>query len=80
MRQVAREMRVSRATVAKLLADRGIDTSSSMKAWEIDRAVELYAQGRSSAVIGKELGFDNHTVLNALRAQGVQIRPQLTSR
>ena len=73
MRQVARELRVSRTTVAKLLAERGIDTSLSMKSWEIDRAVELYEKGRSSAAIGTELGFDNHTVLNALRARGVQI-------
>lgn len=79
MRQVAREMRVSRTTVAKVLKGRGIDTSSGMKPADVERAVELYVEGHSSGAIGRRLGFDNHTVLNALRSEGVQIRPQLTS-
>ncbi|MBX3098590.1 MAG: hypothetical protein KF761_03340 [Salinibacterium sp.] len=79
MRQVAREMRVSRTTVAKVLKGRGIDTSSSMKPADVERAVGLYVEGHSSGAIGRRLGFDNHTVLSALRSEGVQIRPQLTS-
>lgn len=39
--------------------------------------MELYAEGLSSINIGKQLGFDNHTVLSALRAQGVPIRKAL---
>ena len=78
MRQVAREVGVSRTTVAKTLAARGIDTSPSMTREQIERAVELYEEGRSSAFIGRRLGFDNHTVLKALRAKGVEIRPQVT--
>lgn len=74
MRQVAREYRMSRTTVAKLLTERGIDTSRGMKP-----AVRLYEDGLSSIVIGKRLGFDNHSVLKALRGAGVSIRPALTT-
>ncbi|QWT23899.1 hypothetical protein KPL76_00100 [Subtercola sp. PAMC28395] len=41
------------------------------------KAVELYADGLSSITIGKRLGFDNHTILGALRAQDVPIRQAL---
>lgn len=77
MRQVAREFRMSRTTVAKHLANRGIDASRGMKPADIDRAVDLYAEGLSSMSIGKQLGFDNHTILSALRAEGVPIRKAL---
>ena len=77
MRQVAREFRMSRTTVAKHLADRNIDTSRGMKAGDVARAVELYAEGLSSVNIGKQLGFDNHTVISALRSEGVVIRKAL---
>lgn len=77
MRQIAREMRVSRTTVAKVLTARGVDTSLGMKPEEVEKAVELYTQGHSSGFIGKRLGFDNHTVLNALRTHGVKIRARL---
>jgi hypothetical protein len=77
MHQVAREFRMSRTTVAKHLANRGIDTSRGMKPLHIAQAIELYAQGLSSMHIGKQLGFDNHTILCALRAEGVLIRKAL---
>lgn len=77
MRQVAREFRMSRTTVAKHLANRGIDASHGMKPADIARAVELYTEGLSSMTIGKQLGFDNHTVLSALRAQAIPIRTAL---
>lgn len=77
MREVAREFRVSRTTVAKHLADRGINTSRGMKPADIARAVELYTEGVSSVNIGKQLGFDNHTVISALRRAHVPIRKAL---
>jgi hypothetical protein len=80
MRQVAREFRMSRTTVAKLLTERGIDTSRGMKPAEVEQAVRLYEDGLSSIVIGKRLGFDNHSVLKALREAGVSIRPALTTK
>jgi len=64
--------------VAKLLEERGIETSRSMKPSEVKQAVGMYKEGLSSITIGKQLGFDNHTILNALRTQGVRIRPPLT--
>ncbi|MGQ2914559.1 hypothetical protein [Microbacterium aurantiacum] len=77
MRQLAREFRMSRTTVAKHLSDRGVDSSRGMKPRDIAKAVELYAQGLSSIVIGKQLGFDNHTIIAALRSEGVSIRNAL---
>lgn len=78
MREVAREFQMSRTTVAKHLADRGVDASRGMKTPDIKQAVTLYAEGRSSMTIGKQLGFDNHTVIKALREQGVPIRAALS--
>lgn len=74
MREVAREFRMSRTTVAKLLAERGIDTSSGMLQADREAAARLYAQGLSSGQIGKQLGFDNHTILNAIRNAGITVR------
>lgn len=77
MRAVARQLRVSRETVAKYLREAGIDTSRSMSGEQIVMAVRLYKKGLSSVVIGKQLGFDNHTIISALRDAGVEIRRQL---
>ena len=68
---------MSRTTVAKHLSGRDIVTTKSMSAEQIARAVALYADGLSSIVIGKQLGFDNHTIIAALRSMGVSIRPPL---
>ncbi|MDH6424196.1 DNA-binding CsgD family transcriptional regulator [Aurantimicrobium minutum] len=80
MRQVAREWQISRTTVAKHLADRGIDTSRRMNGTEVAEAARLYAEGWSSIRIGQRLGFDNHTVLAALRGAGAEIRSPAASR
>lgn len=40
----------------------------------ISVAVKLYEHGLSSGTIGKQLGFDNHTILKELRGWGVAIR------
>lgn len=67
MRTVALEFRMSRETVAKHLAARGINTSKSMKPADIRRERELYAQGMGSGRIGRMLGFDNKTILKAVQ-------------
>lgn len=74
VRTVAAEFGLSRTTVARILSDRGIDASRMMTEGQIAIAVELYESGQSSAVIGKQLGFDNHTILKGLRSRGVRIR------
>lgn len=74
MRTVAREFQLSRTTVARILTERGIDASRRMTDAQISVAAELYEQGLSSAAIGQRLGFDNHTILKALRTQGIAIR------
>ncbi|CAB4861621.1 unannotated protein [freshwater metagenome] len=74
IRIVAREFQVSRTTVARILTEHGIDASRKMTGDQISVAAELYDQGLSSAAIGQRLGFDNHTILKALRNCGVAIR------
>ena len=74
IRTVARECQVSRTTVARILSEHGIDASRRMTDAQISVAAELYEQGLSSAAIGKRLGFDNHTILKALRGRSVAIR------
>lgn len=76
VRAVAAEFRLSRTTVSRILTVQGIDISRSMKPADVKRTVRMYAEGLSSITIGKQLGFDNHTVLNALRRAGAPIRPQ----
>lgn len=80
MRTVALEFRMSRETVAKHLAARGIDTFKSMKPTDIKRAKELYAQGMGSGRIGRMLGFDNKTVLKELKRAGVALRLSITKK
>ena len=77
MRKLATEFRVSRTAVAKHLADRGLDTSRGMTSADIARAADLYKDGLSNVTIGKRLGFDNKTILSALRAKGITIREAL---
>ncbi|MBB5617634.1 hypothetical protein [Microcella frigidaquae] len=66
---------MSRTTVARILTEHGIDASRRMTDAQISAAAALYGQGLSSAAIGQRLGFDNHTILKALRARSVAIRP-----
>lgn len=76
IRAVARELHISRTTVARILTEHGIDASRGMSETQVGIAAELYEQGLSSAVIGRRLGFDNHTILKNLRSCGVAIRPR----
>ncbi len=80
IRTVAREFQVSRTTVTRILTGRGIGTSRRMTDTQVSAAAELYQQGLSSAAIGQRMGFDNHTILNALRRRGVSIRPAVGRR
>jgi DNA-binding CsgD family transcriptional regulator len=77
MRQVARELDLSRTTVAKHLGDRGIKTSRRMSAEQSAEAVHLCGGGMSSLDVGAILGFDNHTVLEAVADAGMPIRKSL---
>lgn len=80
IRAVAREFKISRTTASRVLTEHGIDTSRGMTGAQIAIAVELYERGRASAAIGSRLGFDNHTILKAVRARGVTIRPVVSGR
>lgn len=73
---VARQFRISRQTVTKLLASRGLETVRRMTAADVATATEQYVRGDSVATIGRQLGFDTQTVLSQLRAVGTTIRPR----
>lgn len=79
IRQVAREFGISRTTAAQHLTDRGVDTSHGMSGADKDEVVRLYSQGLSSARIGQQLGFDNHTILNAVRSADLSVRPPIAA-
>lgn len=80
LRAVSAEFRLSRTTVSRILSAHRIDASRGMNESQIAQAVELYEKGLSSVAIGKLLGFDNHTILRALRDRGVEIRPAIGKR
>ena len=72
IREIARELKLSRTTVAKHLASRAVMTSRSMNPAQEQLANELYNDGLSSAAIGRQLGFDNKTVLRAIAPDAVR--------
>jgi len=70
-RAVARELSMSRTTVIKYLAERGIRTTRHMSDADINRATRLHGDGLSCATIARQLGFDGKTIAKELRAHGV---------
>ena len=48
-----------------------------MSGEQIRLTAQLYGQGLSSMVVGSRLGFDNHTIIAALRSVGIVIRAPL---
>ena len=71
---------VHRNTVSRHLKERGVDLSRRMPDAAKDQAARLYMDGKSSASIGKQLGFDNHTIIATLRSMDVVIRKSVASR
>jgi len=75
MNYLAQHFGVHRSTVSAVLKRHGVSTrQSGLSADQVDRAVLLYGQGKSLAVIGSKLGVDAGTVHDRLREQGVQMR------
>ncbi|GAB3137660.1 hypothetical protein [Marisediminicola antarctica] len=72
--------KVHRNTVSQFLKARGVDLYKGMSQAVKDEAVRLYAEGNSRAAIGRQLGFDNHTIISALRTLGVPIRKPVAPR
>ena len=77
---LARIYNVHRNTVSQHLKERGVDLKKGMSQAAKEQAAVLYADGKSSGVIGKQLGFDNHTVIAALRSMDVSIRQPVAPR
>ncbi|MDB5179432.1 MAG: uncharacterized protein JWN12_64 [Candidatus Saccharibacteria bacterium] len=69
MHQVAREFAISETTVRSHLRALGIEVriSKSMTVLQKQKALEMWAVGMLSTLIGKKLGFSHHTILRAVR-------------
>jgi DNA-binding CsgD family transcriptional regulator len=82
LRLVAQEFKIDRSTARGHLRDRHIDLVPpvSMTRDQVTAAIALYAEGKSSAAVGRALGFTNKTVIKELRAAGITIRLQLGRR
>ena len=76
---LARHLGIHHHTVRKHLKTRGVTIAQPglVSPEQLTLAIERYEAGQSSIVFGKRLGFDNHTIIGALRKSGVEIRPQL---
>lgn len=75
MNALAKEFGLHRTTVAQHLAGAGVTrTKKVISPEQVERAAELYRQGSSLAVIGRQLGFDPATIHTHLRRAGVVMR------
>ena len=76
---LARHLGIHHHTVRKHLKARGVEIEQPglINPEQLTLMIELYEAGQSSIVIGKKLGFDNHTILKALRNARVEIRAQI---
>jgi hypothetical protein len=75
LKDLARDFQIHRTTAAELLERartprRGKGPSDS----EVQRAIQLYGDGNSTAVIGRSLGFSAETIRQRLIGSGVQTR------
>ena len=75
MKYLAQHYGIHRSTVSAILKRHSVSTrQSGLSADQVRRAVMLYEQGKSLAVIGSKLEVDTGTVHNRLREQGVIMR------
>lgn len=75
MSYLAQHFGVHRSTVSAILKRHAVSTrQSGLSAEQVRRAVLLYGQGKSLAIIGNELGVDTGTVHDRLRERGVVMR------
>jgi predicted DNA-binding protein YlxM (UPF0122 family) len=75
MSYLAQHYRIHRRTVSAILKRHGVEPRrQELSSEQIQHAVLMYAQGKSLAVIGSELGVDAGTVHDRLREQGVIMR------
>ena len=77
MAALASEYDVRRSTVSELLGRAGVAhrQQRSISVAEVERAVDLYADGWSLQRIGEQLGFDAETIRTHLKRRGVALRP-----
>jgi len=75
MKYLAQHFGVHRSTVGAILKRHSVEPRRpELSSEQIQHAVLIYAQGKSLAVIGSELGVDAGTVHDRLREQGVIMR------
>jgi DNA-binding CsgD family transcriptional regulator len=75
LKELARDFHVNRRTAADLLERGGIPRRGKGPSdSEVQQAIRLYGEGKSTAIIAHSLGFSAETIRNHLLAAGVVIR------
>jgi len=75
MTDLAETYGIDRRTVSSILKRHDVPSRPrGLSVEQVQEAVLMYAQGKSLAAIGKDLGVDAGTVHNRLREQGAQMR------
>tara|TARA_B100000700_G_C14462535_1_gene586797 strand:+ start:264 stop:593 length:330 start_codon:yes stop_codon:yes gene_type:complete len=75
LRQIAKDIGVSRQRLASLLRERGVRLRSiTPSAAEVNEMARRYAEGESLERVGTRLGYSAGTVRNHLLAEGVVMR------
>jgi len=73
--ELARQFRIHRVTVSRMLKHAGVEMrNQGLSAEQIDAAADLYEEGNSLAKIGEHFGVDHGTVWRQLRKRGVKMR------
>lgn len=77
VKEIAGRFQVDRRTVRDVAKRAGLDPHPrGLSATQIEQAADRYQAGASLATIGKELGFNDNTVMAALKKFGVPMRPR----
>jgi len=75
LRDLAEEFHIHRHTAADLLERVGISRrGEGLSDSQFRQAIQLYGEGKSTATIGKTIGFNAETIRQRLLAAGIKIR------
>jgi DNA-directed RNA polymerase specialized sigma24 family protein len=74
---IATEFRIHRKTVREIALAAGLDPHPrGLHPEDVGRAATLYRSGWSLARVGEDFGVNASTVMNALKREGVAMRPR----
>jgi lambda repressor-like predicted transcriptional regulator len=75
VKELATEFRIHRQTVSDILRREGALRAPGVQPNDLSELIRLYEEGWSLATLGEKFEVASGTVRQALRAQGVRIRP-----